>query len=67
MGILDSIRFRRSISVAIPLFDAAVFSGWFKDFLDPSINVAQTGVTVGWIFVGLNLFLLFLIVKHKVP
>jgi hypothetical protein len=62
-------KFRRAISIAIPLFSALLFFGLFKNMLDIdlSTNIANTGITVGIIFGILNIFLLILVNKHQVP
>lgn len=62
-------RFRRAVSVAIPLFTAALFWGVVKAFFGIGIddNIAQTGITVKFIFGALNLVIFWWIWKHRVP
>ena len=62
-------KFRRAVSIAIPLFSALLFFGIFNKSLeiDLSTNIANTGITIGIVFGVLNLFLLWLISKHQSP
>lgn len=62
-------KFRRAVSVAIPLFSALLFFGLFTNSLgiDLKTNIANTGITVGFVFGVFNLFLLYLVNKHQVP
>lgn len=62
-------RFRRSITIAIPLFTALLLFGVLKAFfgIEVGTNIAQTGVKVSFVFAVLNLWLWYLIIKHKVP
>ena len=61
-------KFRRAVSIAIPLFSALLFLGIFKGLgVETSTNIANTGITIGLVFGLLNLFLLFLASKHQVP
>ena len=62
-------KFRRSMSMAIPLFTTLLLWGFIDGFfgVNVSTNIAQTGVTVGFLVGVLNLWLWFLIWKHRVP
>jgi hypothetical protein len=62
-------RFRRAISVAVPLFSALLFWGWLNAILEVGIstNILKTGITVGFIFGALNFYLAWLAYKHQVP
>ena len=62
-------KLRRSLSIVIPLFSALLFFGVLTSMLDIelSTNIANTGLTISFIFGILNLFLLYLAGKHLVP
>jgi len=62
-------RFRRAISISIPLFTALLFLGVINAFFDlnASTNIANTGVSIGFIVGILNAILTWMIVKHRVP
>ena len=62
-------KLRRSMSMAIPMFTTlllwGVINGLFQ--VNASTNIAQTGVTVGFVAGALNLWLWWLAWKHKIP
>jgi hypothetical protein len=61
-------KFRRALSISIPLFSALLFLGIFKGLgVEIGTNIANTGITVGLVFGLLNLFALYLASKHLVP
>lgn len=61
------LKFRRGLSLAIPVFSAILFFGLFNDSININTNVFSTGVTVGIIMGFLNIFLIWLSYRHEVP
>ena len=63
------IRFRRGLSVAIPILTAALLFGMiegiFKIKMDE--NLINTGITLATIFAILNAWVAWLAFKHQVP
>jgi hypothetical protein len=64
-----NVRLRRSITVVIPLFTAALYFGLIEGIfkINASTNIANTGITLGFVFGVLNLYLYWLIWKHQCP
>ena len=64
-----SFKLRRSLSVAIPAFTVLMYWGIINAFfgVNASTNIAQTGVTLGFVVGALNAFLVWMVWKHKVP
>ena len=62
-------KFRRSASIAIPLISALAFFGMISSLFGVELteNIASSGITLSVIFAGLNVFALWLAVKHQVP
>ena len=62
-------KFRRSVSLAIPLLTGLLFFGIIESIFDVNAltNLFQTGVSLGFIFGILNIFLFYLVYKHRVP
>ena len=55
--------------MAIPLFTGFLFLGILKGIfgVDAATNIADTGITVGFVFGLLNLWLWWMVYKHRVP
>lgn len=60
-------RFRRSLAIFITILTAAALFGLTDSFAKIDENLANTGVTLGMIIAVLNIILLYLIYKHRVP
>jgi hypothetical protein len=62
-------KFRRAISITIPVFSAAAFFGLIESFLKIGMteNLMKTGATLAIVLGILNIFAAYLVVKHQVP
>jgi len=62
-------KFRRSMSLAIPMFTTLLLWGLINGFFGVNVttNIAQTGVTLGFVTGALNLWLWWLAWRHKIP
>lgn len=64
-----SYKNRRALSIAIPLFTGLLFWGAIPAFfgIDATTNIANTGVSLGFVFGLLNIFMAWMVWKHRVP
>lgn len=63
------VRFRRAVTVAIPLFSSALFFGLIEGIfkINAQTNIWNTGITLGFVLGALNLWLYWLIYRHQCP
>ena len=62
-------KFRRSISIAVPIFSAAAFLGIIESMMKIGLteNLAKTGLTLGFILGILNIYLTIQNYRHQTP
>lgn len=61
------IKFRRSISVVIPLITSLSLFGLLDGIIKINENIMSTGITLGILLAISNLVLIYLVYRHQVP